>query len=76
MRFFPVDTATCQISLRWRVKGMKLLNETIFYIMKKYTRLYGKSFIFWFLGTRFGPEYLLKMNIIVNISDLRLCSHC
>ena len=44
--------------------------------MKKYTRLYGKSFMFWFLHTRFGPEYFLKMNIIVNISDLHPCSHC
>ena len=32
--------------------------------------------MFWFLSIRFGPEYFLKMNIIVNISDLRPCSHC
>ena len=25
--------------------------------------------MFWFLGIRFGPEYFLKINIIVNISD-------
>ena len=28
--------------------------------------------MFWFLGIRFGPKYLLKMNI----SDLRPCSLC
>ena len=43
---------------------------------KRYTRLYGKPFMFWFLSIRFGPEYFLKMNISVNISDLRPCSHC
>ena len=33
--------------------------------------------MFWFLSIRyFGPEYFLKMNISVNISDLRPCSHC
>ena len=32
--------------------------------------------MFWFLGIRFGPKYLLKMNISVNISDLRPCSLC
>ena len=52
------------------------LQIIVFYILKKYTRLYGKSFMFWFLSIRFGPEYFLKMNISVNISDLRLCSHC
>ena len=41
-------------------------------ILKKYTRLYG----FWFLSIRFAPKYFLKMNISVNLSDLRSCSNC
>ena len=32
--------------------------------------------MFWFLNIRFGPEYFLKMNISVNISDLCPCSYC
>ena len=32
--------------------------------------------MFWFLGIRFVPKYFLKMNISVNISDLRPCSLC
>ena len=62
----------------WNYKSLfsMKLQIIVFYILKKYTRLYGKSFMFWFLSIRFGPEYFLKMNIIVNISDLRPCSHC
>ena len=52
------------------------LQITVSHILKKYTRLYLKSFMFWFLSTRFEPKYFLKMNISVNISDLRPCSHC
>ena len=60
---------------------MKLLNwKSLFSIystvLKKYTRLYLKSFMFWFLSIRFGQKYFLEMNISVNISDLRPCSHC
>ena len=52
------------------------LQIIVSYIFKKYTRLYGKSFLFWFLSIRFGPKYFLKMNISVNINDLRPRSHC
>ena len=33
------------------------LQIIVSYMLKKYTKLYGKSFMFWFLSIRFGPEY-------------------
>ena len=33
--------------------------------------LYGKSFMFWFLSIRFGPEYFSKMNISVDMLTVK-----
>ena len=39
------------------------LQNIVSYILKKYTRLYWKSFMFSFLSIRFGLKCFLKMNI-------------